>query len=77
MPRGALPPRTRRVSARRRKATNVAMQKPVSARSVTGILRGNRTERYSSGKVACWWVAVRHGVSTNGSDHIHLAVSLV
>ncbi|PVW02953.1 relaxase [Microbacterium sp. Gd 4-13] len=31
----------------------------------------------ASGKAACRWVAVRHGVSTNGNDHIHLAVSLV
>lgn len=28
-------------------------------------------------KADCRWVAVRHGVSTNGNDHIHLAVSLV
>lgn len=28
-------------------------------------------------KAACRWVAVRHGVSTNGNDHIHLAVNLV
>ncbi|WP_104135161.1 relaxase/mobilization nuclease domain-containing protein [Cryobacterium sp. Y62] len=31
----------------------------------------------SSGKAACRWVAVRHGLSANGNDHIHLAVSLV
>ncbi|MDH6238467.1 relaxase/mobilization nuclease domain-containing protein [Cryobacterium sp. CG_9.6] len=31
----------------------------------------------ASGKAACRWVAVRHGVSTNGNDHVHLAVSLV
>ncbi len=31
----------------------------------------------ASGKAACRWVAVRHGASTNGNDHIHLAVSLV
>jgi hypothetical protein len=31
----------------------------------------------ASGKAACRWVAVRHGLSTNGNDHIHLAVSLV
>ena len=30
-----------------------------------------------SGKAPCRWVAVRHGVSTGGNDHIHLAVSLV
>ncbi|TFB90006.1 relaxase/mobilization nuclease domain-containing protein [Cryobacterium luteum] len=30
-----------------------------------------------SGKAACRWVAVRHGLSTNGNDHVHLAVSLV
>jgi hypothetical protein len=31
----------------------------------------------SNGKAACRWVAVRHGLSANGNDHIHLAVSLV
>ncbi len=31
----------------------------------------------ASGKAACRWVAVRHGLSTNGNDHIHLAVTLV
>lgn len=30
-----------------------------------------------SGKAACRWVAVRHGLSTNGNDHVHIAVSLV
>lgn len=29
------------------------------------------------GKAPCKWVAVRHGLSTNGNDHIHIAVSLV
>lgn len=28
-------------------------------------------------KAPCRWVAVRHGVSQNGNDHIHLAVNLV
>lgn len=28
-------------------------------------------------KAACRWVAVRHGVSTNGNDHVHVAVNLV
>jgi hypothetical protein len=28
-------------------------------------------------KAPCRWVAVRHGVSKNGNDHIHLAVNLV
>lgn len=28
-------------------------------------------------KAPCRWVAVRHGVSTNGNDHIHIAVNLV
>lgn len=28
-------------------------------------------------KAPCRWVAVRHGVSSNGNDHIHLAVNLV
>jgi hypothetical protein len=31
----------------------------------------------ASGKAACRWVAVRHGLSKNGNDHVHLAVSLV
>ncbi|MBO0982683.1 relaxase/mobilization nuclease domain-containing protein [Rathayibacter sp. SD072] len=30
-----------------------------------------------SGKAACRWVAVRHGLSTNGNDHVHIAVALV
>ncbi|WP_172592266.1 relaxase/mobilization nuclease domain-containing protein [Subtercola boreus] len=30
-----------------------------------------------SGRAGCRWVAVRHGVSKNGNDHIHIAVSLV
>ena len=28
-------------------------------------------------KAPCRWVAVRHGVSTNGNDHIHRVVNLV
>ena len=28
-------------------------------------------------KASCRWVAVRHGLSKNGNDHIHLAVNLV
>ncbi|WP_367645920.1 relaxase/mobilization nuclease domain-containing protein [Paenarthrobacter ureafaciens] len=28
-------------------------------------------------KAPCRWVAVRHGVSKNGNDHVHLAVNLV
>jgi hypothetical protein len=31
----------------------------------------------ASGKANCRWVAVRHGLSTNGNDHVHIAVSLV
>ena len=31
----------------------------------------------ASGKAACRWVAVRHGLSKNSNDHVHLAVSLV
>lgn len=31
----------------------------------------------ASGRAACRWVAVRHGLSARGNDHIHLAVSLV
>ena len=30
-----------------------------------------------SGKATCRWAAVRHGVSSNGNDHVHIAVSLV
>ena len=29
------------------------------------------------GKAPCRWVAVRHGLSAGGNDHIHLAVNLV
>ena len=29
------------------------------------------------GKSDCRWVAVRHGVSTNGNDHVHIVVNLV
>ncbi|MFT8396689.1 MAG: hypothetical protein ABF648_11645, partial [Propionibacterium sp.] len=28
-------------------------------------------------RAPCRWVAIRHGVSTNGNDHIHIAVNLV
>lgn len=28
-------------------------------------------------KAPCRWVAIRHGVSKNGNDHVHLAVNLV
>jgi len=31
----------------------------------------------ASGKADCRWVAVRHGLSSNGNDHVHIAVSLV
>ena len=31
----------------------------------------------SSGKADCRWIAVRHGLSKNGNDHIHIAVSAV
>src|SRR3954454_10741660 len=31
----------------------------------------------AGGKAACRWVAVRHGLSAAGNDHVHLAVSLV
>ncbi|WP_432524035.1 relaxase/mobilization nuclease domain-containing protein [Kineococcus sp. SYSU DK006] len=31
----------------------------------------------ASGKAPCRWVAVRHGLSKEGNDHIHLALSLV
>ncbi|WP_445262945.1 relaxase/mobilization nuclease domain-containing protein [Pseudokineococcus sp. 1T1Z-3] len=31
----------------------------------------------ASGKAPCRWVAVRHGLSTAGNDHVHLVVSLV
>ncbi|THG30113.1 relaxase/mobilization nuclease domain-containing protein [Naasia lichenicola] len=31
----------------------------------------------TSGEAPCRWVAIRHGVSSNGNDHIHIAVSLV
>ena len=31
----------------------------------------------ASGKAPCPWVAVRHGRSAAGNDHVHIAVSLV
>lgn len=31
----------------------------------------------ADGKAACRWVAVRHGLSKAGNDHVHIAVSLV
>ncbi len=31
----------------------------------------------SSGKAPCRWIAVRHGLSKEGNDHIHIAVNLV
>lgn len=31
----------------------------------------------SSGKAACRWIAVRHGLSVEGNDHIHIAVNLI
>jgi hypothetical protein len=31
----------------------------------------------ADGKAPCRWVAVRHGLSRDGNDHIHVAVSLV
>ncbi|WP_158437829.1 relaxase/mobilization nuclease domain-containing protein [Naasia lichenicola] len=30
-----------------------------------------------AGEAPCRWVAIRHGLSSNGNDHIHIAVSLV
>lgn len=32
---------------------------------------------HQGAKAPCRWVAVRHGVSLNGNDHIHIAVNLV
>ncbi|MUK01605.1 relaxase/mobilization nuclease domain-containing protein [Vibrio cholerae] len=31
----------------------------------------------SDGKAPCRWVAVRHGVSKNGNDHVHIVASMV
>jgi len=31
----------------------------------------------SDGKAPCRWIAVRHGLSSEGNDHIHVAVNLV
>ncbi|OJV22914.1 MAG: hypothetical protein BGO26_00275 [Actinobacteria bacterium 69-20] len=31
----------------------------------------------SDGRAPCRWVAIHHGASTNGNDHIHIAVNLV
>ncbi len=29
------------------------------------------------GKAPAWWVAVRHGLSRNGNDHLHIVASMV
>lgn len=46
-----------------------------------GVIAQNFADRMGftevSGKAACRWVAVRHGLSKNGNDHVHMAVSLV
>ena len=44
---------------------------------VTGAFVDRMGFTESSGKAACRWVAVRHGVSKAGNDHVHLVVSLV
>jgi hypothetical protein len=31
----------------------------------------------ADGKAPCRWIAVRHGLSGNGNDHVHIAVNLV
>jgi hypothetical protein len=31
----------------------------------------------ADGKAPCRWIAVRHGTSANGNDHIHIAVNLI
>lgn len=31
----------------------------------------------SDGKAACRWVSIRHGLSKNGNDHVHLAISMI
>lgn len=43
----------------------------------TDFVRAMEFDDNEGTKAACRWVAVRHGVSTNGNDHVHLAVNLV
>lgn len=31
----------------------------------------------ADGKAACRWVSIRHGLSKNGNDHVHLAISMI
>jgi len=31
----------------------------------------------ADGKAECRWVSIRHGVSKNGNDHVHLAISMI
>lgn len=40
-------------------------------------VRAMEFDDLQSPKAPCRWVAVRHGVSENGNDHIHIAVNLV
>lgn len=40
-------------------------------------VRAMEFDSSESKKAPCRWVAIRHGVSTNGNDHIHIAVNLV
>ncbi|MFD0760332.1 hypothetical protein [Arthrobacter ulcerisalmonis] len=31
----------------------------------------------TDGKAGCRWVSIRHGLSKNGNDHVHLAISMI
>jgi hypothetical protein len=31
----------------------------------------------ADGKAGCRWVSIRHGLSKNGNDHVHLAISMI
>lgn len=53
---------------------------PLSEEKWAGIARAFMDEMgftEASGKAACRWVAVRHGTSKNGGDHIHIAANRV
>lgn len=43
----------------------------------TDFIRAMEFDDNDGTKAPCRWVAVRHGVSGNGNDHIHIAVNLV
>ena len=64
---------------------HLALSNPVGDRQLSdpewaGVVRDAMSRlgfTEASGKAPCRWVAVRHGRSTGGHDHVHVAVSLV